>query len=135
MGQFDSKSCLKESNMPSDMTQFATQVVSEVVEEHRHWGKGGQSQNTGAYLYDDQKICDDINHAFLSQYGGRWFCIAGPHAVFPELPRPAKLIYFEHSTGWKYGSQKYRIFIYSYDENGSLASEPPPVYAQKVPSS
>uniref|UniRef100_A0A914EI12 Uncharacterized protein n=1 Tax=Acrobeloides nanus TaxID=290746 RepID=A0A914EI12_9BILA len=135
MGQFDSKSCLKESNMPPDMIQFAIRVVSQVVEQHRHYGKGGQSQNTGAYLYDDQKICDDINRAFLSQYGGRWFCIAGPHAVFPELPRPTKFIYFEHSTGWSYGSQKYRIFIYSYDQYAPSASAPPPAYAPKVPFS
>jgi hypothetical protein len=135
MGQFDSKSCLRESNMPSDMTHFAIRVVSQVVDQHRHWGKGGQSQETGDYLYYDQKICDGINRAFLSQYGGRWFCIAGPHAVFPELQRPTKFIYFEHSAGWLYGSQKYRIFIYSYDQSGPSASAPPPAYAEKVPFS
>uniref|UniRef100_A0A914E4J8 Uncharacterized protein n=1 Tax=Acrobeloides nanus TaxID=290746 RepID=A0A914E4J8_9BILA len=119
--------------MPRDMHNFAIEVVSEVVTTHRHCGQGGQSQNTGAYLYDDQNICDDINRSFLSKYGGRWFCVAGPHAVFPELPRPPQFIYFEHSAGK--GSQKYRIFIYSYDEVEPSDSAPPPAYVEKVSNS
>lgn len=145
MGQFNSRDYLRETNMPQEMTDFAIRVVDEVMNAHRRYGRGGNSQATGAYLYDDQKICDDINRNFLSRYGGKWFCMAGPHAIFPELQRPQKFIYFEYSTGWSYGGQKYRIFIYSYDQGPSGSSamatvttmyppsapDAPPAYSEK----
>lgn len=40
-------------------------------------------------------------------------------------------IYFEHSTGWSYVSQKYRIFIYSYDQSGPSGNAPPSSYVEK----
>ena len=118
MGQFNSRECIKETNFPEDMLEFVTQAVTEAVNKHRHsnWGSE-QSQSTGSHLYDDQEICDDINRALLSKYGGRWYCMAGPHAVFPEVQRPPKFIYFEYKTtepGNLFGTQKYRIFVYSF---------------------
>uniref|UniRef100_A0A914EMB2 Uncharacterized protein n=1 Tax=Acrobeloides nanus TaxID=290746 RepID=A0A914EMB2_9BILA len=101
------------------MARFAEEVICDVWSRYGPRNVDG-SQQPATHLLDDQQICDSINAAFLGTYGGSWFCIAGPHAVFPELPRPPSFIYFELYGGLLTGHQKYRIFIYSYTKTADI---------------
>lgn len=131
MGSFQAKECVRETNLPFEMEQFAIEVVDNVMQEYKEKCCRRNSHGTGGFIYDDQRICDAINQSFTAKHGGEWSCIAGPHAVYSKIKRPAKFIYFEYETSFT--SQKYRIFIFCDDESVSSASVPPPIYQEKVP--